>query len=112
MTAGRRYVVGVGAVAGAALALSFVLPPGARRGAWLAVAIALAVQGPLGWWLVRAIGTARFLPVWTTGIAARLAAVAACGLVLAPRLGLELGATLVTLVAVLMACVIVEAVVR
>jgi hypothetical protein len=112
MTGGRRYVAGVGAVAAAALALSFVLPPAARRGAWLALAIALAVQGPLGWWLVRVIGTERFLAVWTTGIVARLVAVATFGLVIAPRLGLELGATLITLVAVLMACVILEALVR
>ena len=111
MSVGRRYLVGVVMVAAATLALSFVLPPAGRRGAWLALAIAFAVQGPLGWWLVRAIGTERFLLVWTAGIATRLAVVAACGLVIVPRLGLELGATLVTLVAVLMSCVIVEALV-
>jgi len=114
VTAGRRYLTGVGTVAAAALVLSFVLPPpAARRGVWLAVALALAVQGPLGWWLVRAIGTERFLRVWAAGIAARLTVVAACGFVIAPRLGgwLDLGATLVTLVSVLMSCVIVEALV-
>ena len=112
MTAGRRYLAGVATVAAATLALSFVLPPpAARTGVWVALAIALAVQGPLGWWLVRAIGTERFLLVWTTGIAARLAVVAVCGFVIAPKVGLELGATLITLVAVLMSCVIVEALV-
>ena len=109
MTAGRRYLVGVVVLAAAALVLSLVLPPGARIGVWLGLGMALAVQGPLGWWLVRAIGTERFLRVWTTGIAVRLAVVAACGFVIAPRLGLDLEATLVTLVAVLMSCVIVEA---
>src|SRR5437867_2913418 len=47
MTAGRRYLVGVIAVAAAALVLSFVLPPGARTAVWLATALALIVQGPL-----------------------------------------------------------------
>ena len=112
MTAGRRYLAGIGTVAAATLVLSFVLPPpAARGGVWVALGMALAVQGPLGWWLVRAIGTERFLRVWTAGIAARLAVVAACGFVIAPKVGLELGATLITLVAVLMSCVIVEALV-
>ncbi len=112
MTAGRRYLAGVATVAAATLALSFVLPPpAARRGVWVALAIALVVQSPLGWWLVRAIGTDRFLLVWTAGIAARLAVVAGCGCVIAPKVGLDLGATLITLVAVLMSCVIVEALV-
>ena len=53
MTAGRRYLVGVSAVAAAALVLSFVLPPDARTGVWLATVLALMVQGPLGWWVVR-----------------------------------------------------------
>jgi len=61
VTATGRYLVGVSAVAAAALLLSFVLPPDDRPGIRLALGIALAVQGPLGWWLVRAVGTDRFL---------------------------------------------------
>ena len=49
MTPGRRYLVGVIAVAAAALFLSFVLPRDTRTGVWLATALALIVQGPLGW---------------------------------------------------------------
>src|SRR5439155_278149 len=79
MTPGGRYLVGVSAVAAAALLLSFVLPRDARTGVWLATALALIVQGPLGWWVVRAIGTERLQLVWAVGIAARFALVAACG---------------------------------
>ena len=111
MTAGRRYLVGVSAVAAAALLLSFVLPPDARTGVWLATALALLVQGPLGWWLVRTIGTERLQLVWAVGIAARFALVAACGFFVAPRLGLALAPLLFALVGVLMCCVVVEAVV-
>ena len=109
MTAGRRYLLGVTAVAAAALLFSFVLPPDARTGLWLATALALIVQGPLGWWLVRAIGTERLQLIWAIGIAARFALVAASGFVIAPRLGLALAPLLFPLVGVLMCCVVVEA---
>ncbi len=110
MTAGRRYLLGMTAVAAAALLLSFVLPsPDARTGVWLATALALVVQAPLGWWVVRAIGTERLQLVWAVGIAARFALVALCGLVVAPRLNLALAPLLFALVGVLMCCVVVEA---
>jgi hypothetical protein len=111
VTATGRYLVGVSAVAAAALLLSFVLPPVDGPGVRLALGIALVVQGPLGWWLVRAIGTDRFLLVWAAGIAARLAVVAACALAIAPKLGLALEPTLFALVGVLMGFVVVEALV-
>ena len=111
MTPGRRYLVGVSAVAAAALLLSFVLAPDARIGVWLATGLALLVQGPLGWRVVRAIGTERLQLVWAVGIAARFALVVVCGLVVAPRLRLALAPLLFTLVGVLMCCVVVEAVV-
>src|SRR2546430_17343372 len=102
MTAGRRYLVGLSAVAAAALLLSLVLPPDARTGVWLATTVALMVQGPLGWRVVRAIGTERLQLVWAVGMAARFALVAACGLVVAPRLGLALAPLLFSLVGLLM----------
>ena len=111
MTAGRRYLVGVVALAAAALLLSLVLPPGARLGVWLGLGMALAVQGPLGWFLVGAIGTERFLLVWAVGIAARLAVVAASALLVVPKLGLPLAQTLFALVGVLMSFIVVEAIV-
>ena len=111
MTATGRYLVGVSAVAAAALFLSFVLPPHDGPAVRLALGIALAVQGPLGWWLVRAVGTDRFLLVWAAGIAARLAVVVACALLIAPKLGLALEPTLFALVGVLMGFVMVKALV-
>ena len=111
MTPGHRYLLGVTTVAVAALLLSLVLPPPDRSGVWLALGVALTVQGPLGWWLVQAIGTERFLLVWAIGIAARLAVVAGCGLVVAPALGLALAPMLFALVGVLMGCVVIEAIV-
>src|SRR5207245_6882982 len=109
MTLGRRYLVGVIAVAAAALFLSFVLPRDARTGVWLATVLALLVQGPLGWWVVRAIGTERLQLIWAIGIAARFALVAAAGVVVAPRLGLPLAPLRVALVGVLTCGVVVGA---
>ena len=109
MTTSRRYLLSVAAVAAAVAGLSFVLPAPAARAVQLAVGVALAVQGPLGWWLVRAIGTEHFLMAWAVGIAARLALVAVCAMVVVPRLGAELEPTLFALVAVLMAFVVIEA---
>ena len=111
MTAGRRYLLGVGSVAAALLILSAALGAEARVGVWVALGTALAVQGPLGWWLVRAIGSPRFLLAWAVGIAARFALVALFALVVAPRLRLALAPTLFALVCVLIGCVVVEALV-
>src|SRR5216117_3897560 len=111
MTVWRRYLLGVSAVAAAALLLSFVVPPDARAGLWVATLLALIVQAPLGWWLVRALGTERFHLIWAIGIAARFALFAAAGFVVAPRFGLALAPLLFALWGVLMCCMVVEAVV-
>jgi len=111
VTAGRRYLLGVGSVPAALLILSAALGAEARVGVWVALGTALAIQGPLGWWLVRAIGSPRFLLVWAVGIAARFALVALFALVVAPRLRLALAPTLFALVCVLIGCVVVEALV-
>src|SRR5437016_13408519 len=112
MTPGRRYLFGVTMVAAAALLLSLIVPPpDARTGVWLATALALIVQGPLGWWVVRAFGTERLQLVWAVGIAARFALVAACGPLVAPRLGLALAPRLLALGVVLMLCGVVGAIV-
>ncbi|HXI64976.1 MAG TPA: hypothetical protein VNH14_10750 [Gemmatimonadales bacterium] len=111
MSLGRRYLFGVTVVAAGALLSSLIVPSDARTSVGLATALALFVQAPLGWWLIRAVGTVRLQLIWAIGIAARLALVAACGLVVAPRLRLALAPLLFTLVGVLMCCVVVEAMV-
>ena len=109
MTVGRRYMLGLGTVAAAALLLGFVVSPAVRSGLWFATGLALLVQGPLGWRLVRALGTERLHLIWAIGIAARFALVAAAGFVLAPRLGFALAPLLFALWGVLMCCILVEA---
>jgi len=111
LTAGRRYLLGIGAIAVAVLALSLALPPEARAAVWLALGVAAGVQGPLGWWLVGAIGAERFFLVWAIGIAVRFAIVTGCGLVVAPRLRLAAEPMLFALVGVLMCFVVLEAIV-
>ena len=108
MTTERRYALGVSLVALTAALLTLLVPAAARPSAWAALGAATVVQGPLGWWLVSAARTERFLLVWALGIGARLALVTVAGLVLVPRLALDLAPTLVTLVAVLMGFVMVE----
>jgi hypothetical protein len=111
VTAGRRYLVGLGAVALGALALCLVLPSQDRAEMAAVLGLALAVQGPLGWWLVRVIGTERFLLVWAIGIGTRLGLVALCALVVVPALELSLAPALFVLVGVLLSLLVVEAVV-
>ena len=111
MTSGRRYLVGLGAVALEALALCLVLPSQDRPEMAAVLGLALAVQGPLGWWLVRVIGTERFLLVWVIGIGTRLGVVALCALVVVPALELSLAPALFVLVGVLLSLLVVEAVV-
>lgn len=108
MTAGRRYALGSSLVALVAVGLTQMVAPDARPGVWAAVVTGIVVQGPLGWWLVRAAGTERFLLAWAVGIGARLALLAVAGLVIVPRLGFDMAATLLALVAVLISFVMVE----
>src|SRR5207245_9885639 len=98
VTARGRYVAGLAAVAAAAVALSFVLPPADRRGLWAGLALAVVGDGPLGWWLLWAIGTERFLRRWAVGIAARVGLVGLTALVLGRRVGLPPDARLFALV--------------
>jgi hypothetical protein len=109
--AGRRYLLGLGAVVAAALVIGSLLPREDRPGMWLGLGIAVALQGPLGWWLVRTIGTERFLVVWVIGIGTRLGLVTLHGLVVAPALGLPLAPALFALVSVLLSLLVVEVVV-
>ncbi|HYT71507.1 MAG TPA: hypothetical protein VEK78_09000 [Gemmatimonadales bacterium] len=111
MTAGRRYLIGLGAIVLVALALCLVLPTQERPAMAVVLGLALAVQGALGWWLVRVIGTERFLLAWVIGIGTRLGIVGLCALVVVPALELSLAPALFVLVGVLLSLLVVEAVV-
>ena len=69
-----------------------------------------AVQAPLGWLVVGRIGRPELMLVWGGGMAARLAVVAVTALILVPALHWAAAPVLVTLVAMLLALLAVEAV--
>ncbi|HZN99064.1 MAG TPA: hypothetical protein VFB61_15125 [Gemmatimonadales bacterium] len=110
MTAGFRYLAGMALVGLGFATLARAVPSDLRDEVGWAVVIALAVQAPLGWWTLRSIGRPGFQLVWSLGMLVRFAAVGLTGLVLVPALGWDLGPTLGTLVAAMMALVLVEAV--
>jgi hypothetical protein len=107
MTAGARYLVGLGLVA-AIGAVAVRTTPGARPGGWLGLFIALVVQAPLGWWVIDAVGTERFTLVWALGMLIRLAALGLMALVAVPALGWRPEPVLLTLVGALFALLVVE----
>ena len=106
-----RYVAGVAAVAASGLAALSALPAGARTGVIWGLAVGLLLQAPLGWWTLRAVGTERFLTLWGLGMLVRfgVVGVAAFALMAAPeRLAVPM---LTTMVATLIALLLVEGVV-
>ena len=73
------------------------------------VLLALLVQAPLGWWTLRSIGTETFQLVWVAGMIIRLGVVALAAVGLARVYHWDAAALLVTLVATLLALLLVEA---
>lgn len=108
MTPGGRYAAGLALVSVGALAASALVPTPAALGVRFALAFALVVQGPLGWWLVRSVGRPHFMPVWILGMLTRGVLLLAAGVAIVPLLGLPVGATLVSLAAILLALLLVE----
>jgi hypothetical protein len=70
---------------------------------------AMAVQAPLGWWTLRCIGTPRFQLVWSLGMLIRLAVLTLAGVALVPAFGWRIGPALGSLVATMVALLLVEA---
>lgn len=110
MRTGSRYLTGMALVGLGFATLARVVSPDLRDEVGWAVVVALAVQAPLGWWTLRSIGRPGFQLVWSLGMLVRFAAVGLAGVVLVPAFGWELGPALGTLVAAMMALVLVEAV--
>jgi hypothetical protein len=104
VTRAGRYVAGVAAVGGAGLVAAAAAPAGILWGLFAG----LLLQAPLGWWTLRAIGTERFLPVWGLGVLVRLAVVAVAAFVLMPAPAVLAVPMLATMVAVLVALLLVE----
>lgn len=110
MTLGLRYLAGVAVVAALGAAGTLIAPAAARAAVGWGVAVGVVLQTPLGWWAVKSIGTERFMVVWGLGLLVRFAAVLVTGLVTLPVLGRRAGTMLGSMVAVLVALLLVEGV--
>lgn len=108
MTAARRYLLGVAGVAVAAAAFTLSFPRESRAPAAWGAVTGLVLQAPLGWWAIESLGTERFVVIWGVGMLLRLASVGIAGLVVVPLLGWAPGPALGSLVAVLVALLLVE----
>jgi hypothetical protein len=86
-----------------------LLAPGSRGPVWISLGLGALLQLPLGWWLVRSVGSPRFLLPWVLGMLARLAGLAAMGLLLAPAWGWNAQAPMVALVLLFTGMLVVEA---
>jgi hypothetical protein len=85
-----------------------VVPEEVRAEVAWGLGTGLVLQTPLGWWALRSIGTERFLLVWVLGMLVRLSVLAIAGLVVIPALRGHAGAMLGSMVAVLVALLLLE----
>ncbi len=108
MTLGRRYLMGVAAVAVAGAILVATVPTEIRGKVLWGLGTGLVLQAPLGWLTLRSIGTEHFMLSWVAGMLVRLAAVGVAGLVLVPALGGAAGPVLGSMVGVLVALLLIE----
>ena len=109
MTASRRYVAGLVAVAVLGVLVVILARPSLREEIAVGGLLALLIQAPLGWWTLRSIGTEKFQLVWLGGMVIRLAVVVFAAVVLAGQYNWEAGALLMALVATLLVLLLVEA---
>ena len=111
MTRAGRYVAGVAAVGAAGVLVAAGSPPASRSGILWGLAVGLLLQAPLGWWTLRTLGTERFLLVWGLGMLVRFSVVAVAAFALMPVTDGLAVPMLATMVAVLVALLLVEGVV-
>jgi hypothetical protein len=111
VTRAGRYVAGVVAVGAAGLLAAALSPGGSRPGILWGLATGLLLQAPLGWWTLRAVGTERFLLVWGLGMLVRFSVVAVAAFALMPASEGLAAPMLATMVAILVALLLVEGVV-
>ena len=109
MSGRRRYLLGLLIVGLLGALAAFIAPPSSREEVGAGVLLALLVQAPLGWLTLRSIGTGTFQLVWVGGMILRLVVVALAAVGLARVYHWDAGALLLTLVATLLALLLVEA---
>jgi hypothetical protein len=109
VSAASWYGAGTALIGAAGAALILLVSPSIRTEVSWALIIALVIQAPLGWWTLRSIGTPRFQLIWSLGMLLRLAILGVAGVVLVPALGWQTGPVLGTLVGVMVALLLVEA---
>lgn len=110
MSLGWRYLTGVAAVGGASVLGVVAAPAEVRHEVLWGAATGLALQVPLGWWALRSLGSERFMLSWGLGMLVRFTVVILAGLTVAPALGGSAAPMLGTMVAVLVALLLVEGV--
>ncbi len=110
MSAGRRYLGGLGLVALLGAAIVALAGPADQLELAAGIGLGLLVQAPLGWLTVRSVGTARFQAIWLLGMVVRLGVVALAGLILIPVLNWQLVPALAGLVVTIVVLLVVEVV--
>ena len=110
MTLAGRYLLGVAAVGLASVGLVFLVPEDVRVEVGWGAVTGLVLQAPLGWWALRSLGTPEFMLSWGLGMLVRFTVVLLAGLTVPPAMGRSAGPMLGTMVAVLVALLLVEGV--
>ncbi|MGN6391526.1 MAG: hypothetical protein ACTHM9_04665 [Gemmatimonadales bacterium] len=108
MTLGPRYLAGVAIVAAGSAVLTGLVPPQDRAPVGWGAFVGVILQAPLGWLALRSLGAERFMAVWGLGMLVRLTTVGVAGLIVLPVLGSRSWPMLGTMVAVLVALLLVE----
>ena len=108
MSAGNRYLAGLGTVALLGAAVVALASPAIRIELASGIGLGLVVQAPLGWLTVRSVGTERFQIVWAVGMMVRLALVVLAGMVLVPALHWQMVPALGGLVGAILVLLAVE----
>jgi hypothetical protein len=108
VTRSQRYLAGLAFVGLGSAAVIPVVSAEARDEVTWGLVIAMAIQAPLGWWTLRSIARPGFQLVWSLGMLVRFLVVGVAALVLVPAFGWQAGPALGSLVAAMMALLMVE----
>ncbi len=108
MTLRGGYVAGVVAVGLAGLVVAGQVPMASRAGVLWGLAVGLLLQAPLGWWTLRAVGTERFFTLWGLGMLVRFGVLVVAAFALTAVPGPLAAPMLTTMVATLVALLLLE----